>query len=71
MMAKMPPTQSESATTCTTREPIANWCEPLEALWLWNTGIVRVISEKSKRIVAARTVRTKRIARAITAIMAV
>ena len=67
-MAKIPPTQSESATTCTIREPIANWCEPLEALWLWNTGIDRVISDKSKSMAAARTDRTNRIASAITAI---
>ena len=32
--AKMPPTQSDKATTWTTSEPIAKACEPPEALWL-------------------------------------
>ena len=49
-MAQRPPTQSDSATTCTTREPIARACEPAEAEWLWNTGATsptRVIARKT------------------------
>ena len=29
-----PPTQRDRATTWTTKEPVANACEPLEAEWL-------------------------------------
>ena len=50
VIAQSPPTQSASATTCTTSEPIANACEPAAAEWLWKTGATsprRVIPRKT------------------------
>ena len=38
MIATKPPTQREIATTCTTKDPIARACEPLDAEWLSKTG---------------------------------
>ena len=40
MIATKPPTQSEIATTCTTKDPMASACEPLDAEWLSKTGAI-------------------------------
>ena len=48
VIATNPPTQREIAMTCTTREPIARACEPLDAEWLSKTGAI-IATKLSKR----------------------
>ena len=47
-MAKTPPTQSASAMTWTTRDPIASAWEPDDAEWLWKTGKTSASNETAR-----------------------
>ena len=56
VIAINPPTQNESATTCTTKEPIASECEPLDTEWLSNTGAIIATIDVSSSAFAVATV---------------